>query len=588
MNVVEREWIEVMNDTVEIVRDIMSSNVGDSAFSKFDASQAFGYKWINKAVVSRKNEQTTNYTKLGEIDNDNPAYVDTIKENFGKIYNYRLRFFNQIEDEYRELEFNTFTTLRKPTKVEWNPASLAEEQIKIKVSEDTRNTNSVDSIILYRHAPTTDEDETIVTAYNGQEPMEIVDSKNLTQGLFYHYTAAYYDEETGLSRVSSSKDTAFAKLSAPQFIEISDGENRDTIFLEWNKIPDAVGGYNLYSSDTLEATNWELFATINQTGDTAYADTEEHEECKRVYYKVQAIGHDTTSALDECETTFGSRAFRGVKDLVGVDVPRVDTMMLQFTLPTSVILEKDYSGDANFLNGVKLMRYDAIDSINSLDDGFAVAPDSFQLKVAGQTYTITDNSVLEYGNLYFYRVVLKVKSSDQVTEASNIATGWLTPRAVTNVRATAGDKVDTVLISWDKLPQDRLEKDTVSNYIVVRCDVDGNEIEELEIGGEDSTFSDFRDNAFSNPFEPCKDYKYLVKAKIVIAEDTVYDGQEMSDIKEISPESNLASGWSEMQPLSLSDIDVIREDTVKINHDYPPTLGTGKEMKIQFLKVLIA
>ena len=573
MGNIEREWIIVKNDTSLISLDIEGSNVGDSAYSEFDASTAISNDFISKVYLKKYNKQTTKYDNLGIMSGSSTIYRDTIKEDFGSITKYSLEFVNRIEPG-KTLYFSTFTTLRKPTTVAWRTSTLALNNITIDVTKPEGN-KDIDSIVLYRRAPRkSSENDTIIVAYkSGQNPNIIVDTASLIQGLFYNYTVAYYNTETGLSRVSAANVRAYAKLKSPQFISVWDGVDKDTIKLTWNKIEDAENGYYLLR-DTSLAGDWSIYDTVEgYTGsrpiDTSYSDVSEYEQCKKIYYKVIARGCDTTSVFSECETKRGSRAYRGVENLVGVNVPQEDKVKLRFSLPSSVSLDESITL-ADFRKGVKLMRYDTIDSVYSTSSSYMISPSSFDVAENNNVYTITDNSNPKLRKLYFYKVILQVLGAQDPTNLSNMVKGWIFPPAVTNVVATSGD-LDTVTVTWDKISKSTIYSDTVTSYTIARCDDGGNLLEKIIVGGNDSIFYDHADNGTEDLFQPGKDYKYYVLANISIKEDTVVGTvSQKSNITMTSDTSNIASGWAEMQPLASSKITVLDGNRIdQVSKEYP-------------------
>ncbi len=569
-----RDSVIITNDTSLIKLGTDSTNVGDSAFTQFDATGAFNLNYIKNVYISKYNTIKGLFDTIDTLTSGKRISKD-LDLTFGKINRYSLKFVNQVSTGF-EREYYSFSTLRKPATPTWSSDDLSFSQIKLKVSKGNNDDGLIDSIILYREDSKGNRD-TLKYAYSsGMDPNVVIDTFGLTQALFYSYKAAFYNNKTGISRVCDSVDSVYAKLQAPVFDSISKGVDKDTIYIRWKSVSDASKGYRLYYNDNYPTESFRLLKIFGSNTDTFCKDSSVYEQCQNIYYRLLAVGEDTTSLLSDCILDYGSRAFRGVKDLVSKNVPQLTKVELDFSVPPSISLSNPSPAE-NFNKGVQLMRYDTISNIDSTNTKFS--PNFTATINGGGSYSLIDKDSLLIGQLYFYRVLAKSSSSVTYSDLSNIAKGYILPPAVTGVSASSGAKIDTVVLNWTKIVASSLLKDTVDAQIIYRSQDGFSSYDSIIIGGKDSTFEDY-DTRMTTLLQPGHNYSYKIKAVVKINEaDT---GGGIFDTTLYSTFSNVGSGWAQIGSLTASQVTVVKNDNSGINELYPPANSSDSVINIQF------
>ena len=572
-----RDSVIITNDTSLIRLGTDTSNVGDSAFTQFDATRAFNINYIKKVYISKYNSTLRRFDTIDTLTMAKKICKDE-DLTFGEINRYSLKFVNKVSTGF-EREYYSFTTLRKPALSEWNSDNLSFTQIKLNISKANNDKTLIDSVVLYRMDSEGNKDTLVYSYDSRKEPNSLIDSFNLTQALFYSYKAAFYNNETGISKVCDSIDSVYAKLQAPVFDNISKGFEKDTIYIRWMSVSDAENGYRLYHNINHPNGSYEFLANLDTRTDTFYKDTFSYEQCKEIYYRLVAVGKDTTSVLSECTPDYGSRAFRGVNNLVSKNVPQLLNVDLEFSVPPNITLENP-SPNERYEKGVRLMRYDTI--TDTFHTEVEYAPDGFKVfNNGGGFYSLKDVDSLLIGQLYFYRVLAKSSASVSTSELSNVAKGYVLPPAITDISASGGNKIDTITLMWTRIDSSILLRDTVDAQILYRSKDGFSNYDSIVLGGTDSIFEDYGTKMNSSVFlQSGHDYSYKIKAMVKIsAPDT---GNTTFNTTLYSAYSSVVSGWAQMGSLTNAHVNVVQNDTSNINRVCPPTTNTDSIIKIEF------
>ena len=524
-------WIN--NDTADIVANLQE-NVVNNFDSVIKIGIVTGKDFVDSVRFDTIGNGVAGYVRSVSV--RDAAVMDTFKfspELYGEFDTFRLKIVNEVVSD-TFLDVVSFTPLQPSQKVEVVKNGVSSDSIILLVKRNAKNSENIDSVVIRRYAWSDPADEERLV-YPFDAASDTLVDKDVVQGKFYVYQAAYFSDVTGISRYGASIDTGFAKLEVPEFDSVSKGTSIDNITLRWNKIDDAQG-YRLYRRSD-ENGQYEVLVNefyLEDSDDTTYVDNQKYPSCKYIAYKVQAVGVDTNSTLSAADS--GYRAFDKVEDLRFAGKRR-DTIKLTFSVFESIKFE-DFGKD-----GVKLYRWDDVESSDDTT-GYAVPTTAYIVDSVTEgefrTYTISDTSAdLELGKLYFYKVQV---NTDVDSKLSNMAHGYLDLPKTGRATASFGVLVDSVSVVWDSVQG-------VNDYELIRESVNGGRRDSVEVS--DTTALDFYGgDLFASGFEPGKFYAYSLRALCEIDQDTVFgDATSRLQLRLVSQESEADTGWSEMPPL---------------------------------------
>ena len=386
------------------------------------------------------------------------------------------------------------------------------------------------------------------------------------QGMNYIYTAAFQNASS-TSSYSSKFATGCRKLDSAALVSVSKGEFFDKIELKWTKSEDAQQ-YQILRDSVLGSDGQDLayYDTLGLSAigneDTIWDDRTRYGAFRKVYYMVRALGVDADAPLSDVDS--GYYKYSGVEDLqfVSLSKPKVDTIELSWHYTAEIWPELDTT---------LIFRFDSLKNIDSVREGNA-----YDVTGEMQGVPLRENNVsydkspsLEIGNLYFYRVMAKIKGGD-LTTPSNLVYGYLNLPIVENVEATRGEK-DTLRVSWSKVKS--VAGDTVDNYLVSRYiggAVDG----EVYVSGGDTVYVDsVGDRFFDSETYKGRTYSYKVRAVVELREEIPYGVYEKTLISEYSePDTGfIFPPAPEIDTVTKGDL----EDTVQILYSTPEFIDSA-------------